>query len=122
MRFLLVIAALLAVWASAPAARAVVPPPTARAVPAVPRAVVADTIRTTVRAGEALVMNLPERHAGAEATYRVLEAPALSWLVDRSFFWQTLPSERGLRLVRFERSARGAGTDELVLAVEVVGG
>ncbi|HLT46900.1 MAG TPA: hypothetical protein VK002_06700 [Rubricoccaceae bacterium] len=122
MRFLLVIVALLAAWVSAPAARAGVPPPAARAVPAAPRAVAADTIRTAVRAGEALIVPLPERHAGGEATYRVLSAPALSWLVDRSFFWQTLPSERGLRLVVFERTVRGAGRDTLVLAVEVVGG
>lgn len=113
MRILLVLVAVLAVWASAARLPA--------AAPLGPRGVVADTIRTAVRAGEALIVALPERHAGAEATYRVLQAPALSWLVDRSFFWQTLPSERGLRLVRFERTAQGAA-DTFVLAVEVVGG
>jgi hypothetical protein len=118
MRVLLIIAAVLAVWAPASGAR----PVTASAAPLAPEAVVADTIRTAVQAGEALIVTLPERHAGGEAAYRVLEAPALSWLVDRSFFWQTLPAERGLRLIVFERTARGAAADTLVLAVEVVGG
>jgi hypothetical protein len=115
MRLLLVIAAVLVPWAAAPAAR-----PAPEPVPGM-RGVAADTIRTAVQAGEALLYTLPDRHQGSEATYRVLRAPALSWLVDRSFYWQTLPSERGLRLVLFERTARGT-TDTLVLAVEVVGG
>ena len=77
--------------------------------------VAADTIRTAVTAGEAVVMALPEARG---AQYRVVSAPALSWLVDRSFFWQTLPSERGLRLVVLERLG---SADTLVLAIEVVG-
>ncbi|MDX1420347.1 MAG: hypothetical protein R3181_10305 [Rubricoccaceae bacterium] len=113
MRLPLVILVVLSLWATAPDARPVAPP--------APPAVAADTIRTTVQAGEALIVALPAEHDGREATYRVAEAPALSWLVDRSFYWQTLPSERGLRLVRFERTAGGARS-EFVVAVEVVGG
>jgi len=117
MRFPFVIAAVLVAGLSFVDAR----PVAAHPVEAARRVAAADTIRTTVQAGEALVVALPEQHGGAEATYRVVEAPALSWLVDRSFFWQTLASERGLRLVRFERTAGGARSP-FVLAVEVVGG
>lgn len=74
---------------------------------------VADTLRFAVSSGEALVLPLP-----AGGSYRVLRAPALSWLVDRSFFWQTLPSERGREFVILERR-RGDRTDTLVLVVDV---
>ena len=96
-------------------------PLAAHPVEAAPPVVAADTIRTTVQAGEPLIVTLPDQHGGREATYRVVDAPALSWLVDRSFYWRTLASERGLRLVRFERTAGGARSP-FVLAVEVVGG
>lgn len=73
----------------------------------------ADTLRYAVPSGEALVTPLP-----AEGSYRVLRAPALSWLVGRSFFWQTLPAERGREFVLLERQ-RGDRTDTLVLVVDV---
>jgi hypothetical protein len=84
--------------------------------------VVSDTIRTAVQAGEPLLVTLPDEHRGREARYRVLDAPALSWLVDRSFYWRTLPAERGVLHVLFERTVDGAEPDTLVLAVELVGG
>ena len=68
------------------------------------------------------MVTLPDEHRGREARYRALDAPALSWLVDRSFYWRTLPTERGLRYVVFERTAPGSEPDTFVLAVEVVGG
>lgn len=73
----------------------------------------ADTLRFAVPSGEALVTPLP-----AEGSYRVLRAPALSWLVGRSFFWQTLPAERGREFVLLERQ-RGDRSDTLVLVVDV---
>ena len=78
---------------------------------------VADTLRYQVRAGQPLLVALPSRAGGREATYAVVSAPAMSWLVDRSFFWQTLPSERGLLPVVFRQTA--ATADTLVLLVEI---
>lgn len=83
------------------------PPPGGSPAPA------ADTLRFAMPSGEALVTALP-----ADGSYRVLRAPALSWLVDRSFFWQTLPAERGREFVLLERR-RGDRTDTLVLVVDV---
>ena len=77
----------------------------------------ADTLRYQVRAGQPLLVSLPARVGGREATYGVESAPAMSWLVDRSFFWQTLASERGEMTVVFRQSA--AAEDVLVLLVEV---
>ena len=53
-------------------------------------------------------------------SYQTLEAPALSWLVDRSFMWRTLERERGTLPVRFLQEAAGAEPDTLVLLVEIV--
>ena len=78
----------------------------------------ADTLRYAVRAGETLIVSLPGRVGGADVTYEVLEAPALSWLVDRSFMWRTLEQERGTLAIRFTRDGRDA--DALVLLVEIV--
>ena len=80
----------------------------------------ADTLRYTVRAGETLIVALPARVAGADVTYEVVEAPALSWLVDRSFMWQTLARERGALPVRFRRLG-GPAPEEVVLLVEITG-
>ena len=77
----------------------------------------ADTLRYSVRAGETLIVGLP---AGAGVEYRVERAPALSWLVDRSFMWRTLPQERGALPVVFRRLREGRGDDRLVLLVEIV--
>jgi hypothetical protein len=83
------------------------------------RSVVADTLFARVQAGEPLVLSLPETYRGGAAEYRLLRAPALSWLVDRSFFWRTLPAERGLMFVLVERIASGVQPDTLVLAIEL---
>ena len=95
-----------------------------RAVPAVPylgaqTSALADTLRFEVRAGETLIVGLPPRVAGAEATYEVVEAPALSWLVDRSFYWRTLAQERGTLPVRLRRLVSGRGSEDVVLLVEI---
>lgn len=84
-------------------------PPLAEAAPA-------DTLRLSVRSGEPLVTALPGEPA---STYRVLRAPALSWLVGRSFYWRTLPAERGREFVLIERRIRGEPQDTLVLVITV---
>ncbi|MDT0630511.1 hypothetical protein RQM47_09495 [Rubrivirga sp. S365] len=111
LRFGLLLAAGLLV-AAAPPQRAAAPARYAAG------AVQADTLRAQVRAGETLIVALPASVGGAEATYRVVEAPALSWLVDRSFMWRTLPNERGSLPVVFERT--GVAPGEVVLLVEIV--
>ena len=78
----------------------------------------ADTLRAQVRAGETLIVALPATVGGAEVTYRAVEAPALSWLVDRSFLWRTLAAERGELAVVFERLG-GLAPEEVVLLVEI---
>ncbi|MDX1440397.1 MAG: hypothetical protein R3284_10895 [Rubricoccaceae bacterium] len=82
-------------------------------------AVQPDTLFQTVQAGEPLIVQLPEAFQGQPVEYRVIQAPALSWLVDRSFYWRTLPSERGTLPVLIERTVRGLPSDTLVLMVEI---
>ena len=109
---LVVVAVLLAGPATAQrAAPSVSSPPQARAA--------ADTLRYSVRAGETLVVGLPDRVGGAEARYTVDRAPALSWLVDRSFMWRTLAQERGTLPVRLRRAVSGRADDVVVLLVEI---
>lgn len=74
-------------------------------------AVAADTLRRSVVAGETLIAALPA------PDYRAVNPPALSWLVDRSFMWRTLPQERGTLAIRFEHARR----EPVVLLVEIVG-
>lgn len=98
---ILVVAALV-LAAAAPAQRSVTAGPSAGAA--------ADTVRASVQAGQTLIVGLP-------GDYEPVRAPALSWLVDRSFMWRTLPRERGTLPVLFRR--RGAPADTLVLLVEI---
>jgi hypothetical protein len=106
--------ACLAVWlAPAPAQRAATPAPYATTT------AMSDTLRYSTRAGQAFIAALPARVGSAEATYRVTSAPALSWLVDRSFFWNVQAGESGTLPVVFERRTAGGGTDTLVLLVEI---
>ena len=108
-------AALLA--GAAPAERATAPASSPERSPGRAAGAVSDTLRYQVRAGQPLLVSLPARVGGREATYGVEVAPAMSWLVDRSFFWQTLASERGEVAVVFRQTA--AAEDVLVLLVEV---
>ena len=78
-----------------------------------------DTLRYTVQAGDALIVALPARFEGGPASYALVEAPALSWLVDRSFMWRTQPGERGALPIHIRRSAPGAFPDTLVLMVDI---
>lgn len=79
----------------------------------------ADTLMYTVRAGRPFLVALPPRRNGEPVTYRLLEGPALSWLVDRSFLWTTTPQERGALPVLIERTAPGAPKDTLVLLIDI---
>jgi len=96
--------------------------PAQRAAPARPSPVPeasADTLRYSIAAGQTLIVGLPPRVGSASATYEIVDAPALSWLVDRSFMWRTLSEERGAHLVHLGRRVDGAEPEEVVLLVEV---
>ena len=80
---------------------------------------VADTLRYEVRAGLPLIVGLPATHGGQPAQYRLRDAPALSWLVDRSFVWMTDARERGRLAITVEASADGVAPEPLVLLVDV---
>ena len=108
-------AALLA--GAAPAERAAAPASSPERSPGRAAGAVSDTLRYQVRAGQPRLGSLPARVGGREAAYAVERAPAKSWLVDRSFFWQTLPSERGDVDVLFRQTA--ASVDTLVLSVQI---
>ncbi|HEX8299956.1 MAG TPA: hypothetical protein VF594_12410 [Rubricoccaceae bacterium] len=102
---------------ASPTAAPSAPAPAARAKPAPETVAAGDTLHYEVRAGQPFLVVLPARADGRPATYRIASAPAMSWLVDRSFFWQTLPTERGLMPVVFEPTPDG---EPLVLMVEIV--
>ncbi len=76
----------------------------------------ADTLRETVTAGEDLILTLPPSN---DAAYTIVRAPALSWLVDRSFFWRTRPDEAGTHTVTFRAASESASADTLVVRVTV---
>ncbi len=101
-----------ALCASAQSQRPVLAAPSAQASPS-------DTLRSSVRAGETLIVALPARAAGAQVRYEIESAPALSWLVDRSFLWRTLDQERGTLPVRFRRFGAAGGATTIVLLVEI---
>lgn len=74
-----------------------------------------DTIEHSAEAGQPLITALPP-DGGSEVSYDVIRAPGLSWLVDRSFFWNTRPEDVGTHLILFERHSDSA-TDTLALSV-----
>ncbi len=80
-------------------------------------AVHTNMLRHSVRGGEVLIIDLPDEIDGRTAgSYSLLEAPALSWLVDHSFMWRTLPEDEGRHeiLIRADSPA-----DTVVVAVVV---
>jgi hypothetical protein len=76
----------------------------------------ADTLRYELTAGESLVVSLP---GPDDAEFRGVRLPALSWIVDRSFGWRTLPGEEGREYVVILRRTE-TRTDTLVLVVDVL--
>ena len=78
-----------------------------------------DTLRYGVRAGEPLILSLPGRIGGVPVEYMLDEAPALSWLVDRSFLWQTRANDRGTTAIRLRLRTQDRTDQVVVLLVEV---
>ena len=80
----------------------------------------AETLSYVIQAGEVLIVNLPEILGSYRVNeYRIKRAPALSWLVQRSFFWRTLPKDVGKHELQFRALAGGRGVEDLVVIVEV---
>ena len=79
-----------------------------------------DTLRRTVTAGQALIVNLPDSLGERPVrAYTILQPPALSRLVERSWVWRTKPSDAGRHLIRAEAAFRSEPTDTLVVEVIV---
>ena len=78
----------------------------------------ADTLELSVEAGTPLITALPAAPDDSSVTYEVVRAPALSWLVDRSFFWDTRAQDAGSHEIVFRRTT-DARTDTVVLSVTV---
>lgn len=81
----------------------------------------ADTLRRTVSAGDPLILALPDTLDGQRVRrYAPVQIPALSWLVDRSFFWETRSQDTGRHELLFEATfSEEASPDTLVLTVRV---
>lgn len=77
-----------------------------------------DVLRDSVQAGEVFITALPWEN-GQNVEYELLRGPALSWLVGRSFFWDTRPEDAGEHRILF-RSITEAQTDTLVLSLTVM--
>lgn len=79
-----------------------------------------DTLRNRVRGGEILIVALPGELGGKLVErYSIARAPALSWLVDRSFMWRTLPADSGTREVLVHAVIDSVTVDTLVVSILV---
>ena len=80
----------------------------------------AETLSYIVEAGEVLIFNLPELLGGKKITeYKIKRAPALSWLVTRSFFWRTLATDVGKHEVLLNAIVNGSAVESVVVEVEI---
>ena len=74
-----------------------------------------DTLWNRIRGGDILIVALPvelqRRHV---ERYSIVRAPALSWLVDRSFMWRTLPDDEGRHEVLIRADFDPASSDSLL--------
>jgi hypothetical protein len=85
-----------------------------------PHVAPADTVRRRVAAGEPLIMTLPGALSDRPvAAYRLLQAPALSWLVGRSFFWRTRPEDAGTHVLLVRAAFDQPPPDTLTILVDV---
>lgn len=108
----LLVPALLGLAASGPAAGETY------ALEGIPVQAPSDTLRYTAPAGRVFITALPDTLGGrAVAAYALLQAPALSWLVDRSFFWRTRPEDAGRTLLLFEARHAAPPADTLAILV-----
>ncbi len=90
------------------------------ATPPTPAPSVADTLDLAVPAGETLVADLPDALGGrAVAEYRIVRAPALSWVVGRSFFWQTRAEDAGRHRLFYEARFQTDPPDTVAVFVTV---
>jgi hypothetical protein len=79
-----------------------------------------DTLWNRIRGGEILIMSLPGELGGEDVErYSLVRAPALSWLIDRSFMWRTLTEDVGTHEVLLHAAVDSISTDTLVLSIVV---
>ena len=80
----------------------------------------AETLSYVIQAGEVLILNLPGTLGVQEVdSYRIVKAPALSWLVTRSFFWRTLAKDVGAHEMKFKAVVKGRDIEDVVALVDV---
>ncbi|MFK7844534.1 MAG: hypothetical protein AB8G77_04475 [Rhodothermales bacterium] len=80
----------------------------------------AETLSYIVQAGEVLIFNLPELLGGKKISeYKIKRAPALSWLVKRSFFWRTLAKDQGKHEVLLNAMVNGSSVESVVVEIEI---
>lgn len=80
----------------------------------------ADTLRHEVAAGSTLIIALPEALAEEPVEeYRLLEAPPMSWLQDRSFMWQTREEDAGTHAFYLLARLEDASSDSVRVEVDV---
>jgi hypothetical protein len=85
-----------------------------------PHVAPADTVRRRIAAGEPLIMTLPGALSDRSvAAYRLLRAPALSWLVGRSFFWRTRSEDIGTHALLVRAAFDQSPPDTLTILVDV---
>ncbi len=83
-------------------------------------AVRAETLSYVVQSGEVLIFNLPTSFGPRRMErYRLKQAPALSWLVDRSYFWRTLAKDVGEHTLIFEATTAGSTVEDIYVVVDV---
>lgn len=79
-----------------------------------------DTLWSRIRGGEILIMSLPDELEGEVIErYSLVRAPALSWLIDRSFMWRTLTDDVGTYEVLLHAAVDSISADTLVLSIVV---
>ncbi len=79
-----------------------------------------DTLVYHAAPGKTLITVLPDSaHHIPVVQYKPVRLPALSWLVDRSFFWYIRPRDKGIYHLLFIRQLKDASSDTLVVTVYV---
>lgn len=80
----------------------------------------AETLSYIVQAGEVLIFNLPELVSGRKITsYEIKRAPALSWVVKRSFFWRTLAKDVGEHEILLNAMVNNSAVENVVVEIEI---
>lgn len=80
----------------------------------------AETLSYVSQAGEVLIFNLPATLGQRKIdSYTITKAPALSWLVKKSFFWRTLPKDAGKHEILLKAVADGRNVEDVVVQVEI---